>query len=103
MVNITLSPEDAEFIADALHQYHDSLLLELSKADSLRFKEGLREREAVHGVVLSAQRHDIGNPIDWLKTNLVFALRDAKTWSQIAPLLRDLLSRGTSEKIFLRD
>lgn len=31
----------------------------------------------IHGVVLKAHRHDIGNPADWLKTNLTFALRDA--------------------------
>ena len=34
------------------------------------------------------KRHDIGNPLDWLKTNLVFAARDAKLWEQIAPLAR---------------
>jgi UTP--glucose-1-phosphate uridylyltransferase len=51
----------------------------------------LLEREAVHGVVLSARRHDIGNPIDWLKTNLHFAARDPATWRAIAPMLRELL------------
>ena len=51
----------------------------------------LLECEAVHGVVLSARRHDIGNPIDWLKTNLHFAARDAATWRAIAPTLRELL------------
>jgi UTP--glucose-1-phosphate uridylyltransferase len=66
---------------------------EIQLTDAIRL---LLERERVHGVVLSARRHDIGNPIDWLKTNLVFASRDANTWSQIAPLLRELLSRGES-------
>jgi UTP--glucose-1-phosphate uridylyltransferase len=67
---------------------------EIQLTDAIRL---LREREPVHGVVLSARRHDIGNPIDWLKTNLIFASRDAKAWSQIAPLLRELLSRGEPE------
>jgi len=45
----------------------------------------------IHGVVLKAKRHDIGNPIDWLKTNLVYAAKDAATWQQIKPLLTELL------------
>jgi UTP--glucose-1-phosphate uridylyltransferase len=45
-----------------------------------------------HGVVLKAGRHENGNPVDWLKTNIVFASRDAKTWEQIAPLLRSLIT-----------
>ena len=52
----------------------------------------LLKREPIHGVVLRAQRHDIGNPIDWLRTNLLFARRDADVWNQIAPLLRELLA-----------
>ena len=61
---------------------------EVQLTDAIRL---LLEREAVHGVVLSARRHDIGNPIDWLKTNLVFASRDPATWAEVAPLLRELL------------
>ena len=45
----------------------------------------------MHGVVLKARRHDIGNPIDWLKTNLVFARRDPEIWGQIRPLVQQLL------------
>lgn len=36
-----------------------------------------------HGVVLSARRHDIGNPRDWLATNLAMARLD--------PIYKDLL------------
>jgi UTP--glucose-1-phosphate uridylyltransferase len=61
---------------------------EVQLTDALRL---LLEREPIHGVVLSAKRHDIGNPVDWLKTNLVFAARDAALWKEIAPLLRSLL------------
>ncbi len=63
---------------------------EIQLTDAIR---RLLEREAVHGVVLSARRHDIGNPIDWLKTNLLFASRDKTTWDAIAPMLRELLDR----------
>jgi UTP--glucose-1-phosphate uridylyltransferase len=62
---------------------------EIQLTDAIRL---LLEREAVHGVVLSARRHDIGNPIDWLKTNLLFASRDAKTWDALSPMLRALLA-----------
>lgn len=51
----------------------------------------LARREPIHGVVLKARRHDIGNPIDWLKTNLLFAWRDPATRAQIEPLVRELL------------
>ena len=42
-------------------------------------------------MVLKSTRHDIGSPLDWLKTNLVFAARDARVWEQVAPLARALL------------
>jgi UTP--glucose-1-phosphate uridylyltransferase len=54
-------------------------------------------REPVHAVVLSAKRYDIGSPIDWLKTNLAFAARDAKVWKQIASLARELLDGADSD------
>jgi UTP--glucose-1-phosphate uridylyltransferase len=43
----------------------------------------LLAREPVHGVILHAQRHDIGNPLDWLKTNIAFARLDAALWNEI--------------------
>lgn len=51
----------------------------------------LLQREPIHGVVLKSRRHDIGNPLDWLKTNLLFAARDEKLWKPLTPLLRELL------------
>ena len=63
---------------------------EIQLTDAIRL---LMEREAVHGVVLSARRHDIGNPLEWLRTNLIFAARDAKLWEKIAPLARQLLDQ----------
>lgn len=58
---------------------------EIQLTDALRRLLG---REPIHGVVLKARRHDIGNPVDWLKTNLLFARRDPELWKQIEPLLR---------------
>jgi UTP--glucose-1-phosphate uridylyltransferase len=65
---------------------------EIQLTDAIRL---LIERgdEPVHAVLLKSKRHDIGSPIDWLKTNLIFASRDAKLWNEIAPLAREL-SRG---------
>ena len=60
---------------------------EVQLTDALQL---LLKREPIHAVVLSAKRHDIGNPVDWLKTNLLFASRDAALWKQIAPLIDEL-------------
>ena len=60
---------------------------EVQLTDALQL---LCEREVVHGVVLSARRHDIGNPVDWLRTNLAFAAADPAVWPMIAPLVRSL-------------
>jgi UTP--glucose-1-phosphate uridylyltransferase len=59
--------------------------IQLTDAIKLQLQSG-----PIHGVVLKAKRHDIGNPIDWLKTNLIYARRDEATWKQIAPLLDEL-------------
>lgn len=64
---------------------------EIQLTDALQL---LLAREPVHAVVLTSKRHDIGNPVDWLKTNLIFAARDAALWAQIAPLLDELRKRG---------
>jgi len=62
---------------------------EIQLTDALQI---LLQREPIHGVILTAHRHDIGNPVDWLKTNLIYASRDEGVWRQIVPLLRELLS-----------
>ena len=64
---------------------------EIQLTDALRL---LLQDEPIHGVVLSAARHDIGNPVDWLKTNLLFAARDPSVWTALEPVLRSLLARG---------
>lgn len=50
-------------------------------------------REPVHGIVLKSKRHDIGNPVDWLLTNILYASRDEALWKKIEPALRSLLER----------
>lgn len=62
--------------------------IQLTDAINLQLQSG-----PIHGVVLTAKRHDIGNPIDWLKTNLIFAAKNADTWEQIRPLLSELLGQ----------
>jgi UTP--glucose-1-phosphate uridylyltransferase len=61
---------------------------EIQLTDALRL---LLEHEPVYGVLLEATRHDIGNPVDWLKTNLVLARRDPQLWQQLRPLLVELM------------
>jgi UTP--glucose-1-phosphate uridylyltransferase len=61
---------------------------EIQLTDAIKL---LLDRTPIHGVLLHATRHDIGNPTDWLKTNLLYASRNPDLWKQIAPLLRELL------------
>jgi len=63
---------------------------EIQLTDALKL---LLSREPIHGIVLRGARHDVGNPTDWLKTNLLFASRDASMWSALEPLMRALLAR----------
>lgn len=51
----------------------------------------LIQMEAVHGVVLSAQRHDVGNLADWLVANLAFAAQDPELRKCLGPACRALL------------
>jgi UTP--glucose-1-phosphate uridylyltransferase len=64
---------------------------EIQLTDALKL---LLAHRPIHGVVLQSTRHDIGNPTDWLKTNLMFAKRTAALWAEVAPLLKDLLGQG---------
>ena len=61
---------------------------EVQLTDALKL---LCEREPVHGIVLKSTRYDVGNPVDWLRTNLIFAAADAGLWKQIEPTVRSLI------------
>jgi len=61
---------------------------EIQLTDALKL---LLQRQTIHGVVLRSRRHDIGNLVDWLKTNLLFASRDPALWKQLQPMLKSLL------------
>jgi UTP--glucose-1-phosphate uridylyltransferase len=50
----------------------------------------LLSRRPIHGIILSARRHDIGDPADWLATNLIFAAADPRLRQRLAPLLCSL-------------
>jgi len=78
-------------IFDCLAQTKPGVGGEIQLSDALRL---LLSREPIHGVILKARRHDIGNPIDWLRTNLIFASRSPEVWKQIQPLLRELLAEA---------
>jgi UTP--glucose-1-phosphate uridylyltransferase len=75
-------------IFDCLRQTAAGKNGEIQLTDALKLQLA---HEPIHGVVLRAQRHDIGNPIDWLKTNLLLASRDPALWMAIEPMLRELL------------
>ncbi len=60
--------------------------IQLTDAIKIQLKSG-----PIHGVVFKAKRHDIGNPIDWLKTNLIYAKNDPETWKQIESLIKTLI------------
>ena len=74
-------------IFDCLAQTKPGIGGEIQLTDGLRL---LLAREPIHGVILKAKRHDIGNPIDWLRTNLIFASQAPEIWKQLGPLLRQL-------------
>ena len=75
-------------IFECLAQTNPGVGGEIQLTDGLRL---LLEREPIHGVILKAKRHDIGNPIDWLRTNLILASRSPEIWKELEPLLRELL------------
>ena len=77
-------------IFDCIQRITPGALGEIQLTDALCL---LLEREPIHGVVLTGKRHDIGNPIDWLMTNIAFAARDPKIWTQLQPLLKSLLQQ----------
>jgi len=76
-------------IFDCLAEVKPGVGGEIQLTDALQM---LAKREPMHGIVLNAKRHDIGNPIDWLKTNISYAKNDPAIWKEIAPLLRELLA-----------
>ncbi|HEX6559269.1 MAG TPA: hypothetical protein VF021_07395 [Longimicrobiales bacterium] len=53
MITIALTADQAGVIREILSGYHNTLLLELSKADSRDFRDMLRGREAVVADVLA--------------------------------------------------
>jgi UTP--glucose-1-phosphate uridylyltransferase len=75
-------------IFECLQQTRPDTGGEIQLTDALKLQLA---REPIHGVVLRAERHDIGNPLDWLKTNLLFASRDPLLWPALQPMLRKLL------------
>lgn len=78
-------------IFDCLHQTKPGAGGEIQLTDAISL---LLQRQTIHGVILNSKRHDIGNPLDWLQTNIFFAARRPDVWSQLAPSLRSLLNES---------
>lgn len=68
---------------------------EIQLTDAMR---SLLQREATYGVKYSGQRHDIGNKLEFLKTNLHFALQRDDTAAAMRQYLRELTASGALEK-----
>ncbi|HYE19985.1 MAG TPA: UTP--glucose-1-phosphate uridylyltransferase GalU [Tepidisphaeraceae bacterium] len=64
---------------------------EIQLTDALKL---LLARRPIHGVVLQSKRHDIGNPVDWLKTNLYLARKDPTLWREIVDLVQRMKDEG---------
>jgi hypothetical protein len=53
MLTLALNEIEAQVMREVLQSYRNTLMMELSKADRMRFKEMLRARESVVSDVLS--------------------------------------------------
>lgn len=53
MLTLALNEIEAQVMREVLQSYRNTLMMELSKADRMRFKEMLRAREAVVSDVLN--------------------------------------------------
>jgi len=61
---------------------------EIQLTDAMKL---LLKRTPIHGVVLSAKRHDIGDPADWLIANVQLAAANPALWKRLEPILRGLI------------
>ena len=69
-------------------------LVEPGKGGEIQLTDAMRlllKREPIYGVVLRSTRHDIGDPAEWLKANLIFAQRDPAMWSMLRPTIEALM------------
>jgi UTP--glucose-1-phosphate uridylyltransferase len=62
---------------------------EIQLTDAL---QRLLARQPIHGIILTAHRHDIGDPADWLATNLNFAAADPQLKRRLQPVIQSLLN-----------
>ena len=61
---------------------------EIQITDSMKF---LAEAGEILGYIISGRRHDIGNKVDFVKTNLDFALKRKDTKAEIKKYIREIL------------
>ena len=64
---------------------------EIQITDALRLRTAAHQ--AMHGCRVQARRHDVGNPLDFIKTNIVYGLANA----DIGTALRDFILAQAAE------
>ncbi len=52
----------------------------------------LARRQAVYGLRFDGVRYDIGNKLDFIRTNVIFGLKRADMRAELQAFLRDLLA-----------
>lgn len=75
-------------IFDCLNEISPGKDGEIQLTDALHLQ---LSREPIHAVILESTRHDIGDPLDWLRTNLIFARSRPDVWDALSPTIRSLL------------
>ncbi|MGB7533581.1 MAG: UTP--glucose-1-phosphate uridylyltransferase [Halobacteriota archaeon] len=61
---------------------------EIQLTDALRLT---REREKIYAYVYRGRRYDIGNKLDWLKSNIELSLRDERFNNELEKFLQSLI------------
>ena len=61
---------------------------EIQLTDAVRLT---REREKIYAYVYGGRRYDIGNKLDWIKSNIELALRDERFNNELENFLRTLI------------
>lgn len=67
---------------------------EIQLTDALRV---LLQQKPMYGLHFEGKRYDIGNKLDFLKTNVIFGLRDAKLGPQFRQFLEQLSETGSND------
>ena len=75
-------------IFDAIEQTHPGKGNEIQLTDALRL---VREREKIYAYVYGGRRYDIGNKLDWIKSNIELSLADKRFNNELEKFLQSLI------------